>query len=93
MFGTRTLDGFSADPRADEAAMRAATAHYWHPVGTCAIGPDPAAAPSSTPPDGCTAAIFWDVDASIIPVIPRATTNLPVVALAEHVTRLMRDAV
>jgi choline dehydrogenase-like flavoprotein len=30
---------------------------------------------------------LWVIDASIIPAIPRATTNLPVVALAEQLSR------
>ncbi|MER6005375.1 GMC oxidoreductase [Nonomuraea angiospora] len=84
------LDEFSADPRAGEASLRASAAHYWHPVGTCAIGADPA---EGAVVDG-TGRVhgsdnLWVVDASIMPVIPRATTNLPVVALAEHLVRTL----
>ncbi|MEU7748239.1 GMC family oxidoreductase [Nonomuraea sp. NPDC049158] len=80
--------GKPASPR--EAAMRAAAAHYWHPVGTCAIGTDPAAGAVVD----ATGRLYgsdnlWVIDASIIPVIPRATTNLPVVALAEHLVRAL----
>ncbi|MFG1965418.1 GMC oxidoreductase [Nonomuraea sp. NPDC049028] len=97
-------DGLAADPSRDqpaglsggkltgprEAAMRAAAAHYWHPVGTCAIGTDPAAGAVVD----ATGRLYgsdnlWVIDASIIPVIPRATTNLPVVALAEHLVRTL----
>ncbi|WP_433508764.1 GMC family oxidoreductase [Nonomuraea sp. CA-143628] len=97
-------DGHTANPSRDEpsgpsrgkltgpreAAMRAATAHYWHPVGTCAIGTDPAAGAVVD----ATGRLYgsdnlWVIDASIIPVIPRATTNLPVVALAEHLLRIL----
>ncbi|WP_188190450.1 GMC family oxidoreductase [Nonomuraea sp. SYSU D8015] len=86
------LDELSADPQASEAVMRASAAHYWHPVGTCAIGADPA---EGAVVDG-TGRVhgsdnLWVIDASIMPVIPRATTNLPVVALAEHLVRALTD--
>ena len=85
------LDEFSARPRASAAAMRASAAHYWHPVGTCAIGHDPAA---GAVVDGAGRVHgsdnLWVIDASIMPVIPRATTGLPVVALAEHLVRALR---
>ncbi|MFG1678870.1 GMC family oxidoreductase [Nonomuraea sp. NPDC049269] len=85
-FSTTPQDG----PRAGEAAMRAAAAHYWHPVGTCAIGTDPdAGAVVDTSGRLYGADNLWVIDASIIPVIPRATTNLPVVALAEHLVRTL----
>ncbi|MEU4222772.1 GMC family oxidoreductase [Nonomuraea sp. NPDC026600] len=83
-------EGLTAAPRAGEAAMRAAAAHYWHPVGTCAIGTDPdagAVVDASGRLYGTDN--LWVIDASIIPVIPRATTNLPVVALAEHLVRAL----
>lgn len=87
----RPLDEFSANPMLDGTAVRAAASHYWHPVGTCAIGPDPS---TGAVVDG-TGRVhgtenLWVIDASIIPVIPRATTNLPVVALAEHLVRGLR---
>ncbi|MDX3102083.1 GMC family oxidoreductase [Nonomuraea angiospora] len=77
-------------PASREAAMRAAAAHYWHPVGTCALGSDPAA---GAVVDG-TGRVhgsdnLWVIDASIMPVIPRATTDLPVVALAERLVRTL----
>ncbi|WP_283134391.1 GMC family oxidoreductase [Rhizohabitans arisaemae] len=86
----RPLDEFSAGPSTDDAGLRAASAHYWHPVGTCAIGPDPAAgAVVDTTGRVHGSDNLWVVDASVIPVIPRATTNLPVVALAEHLVRVL----
>lgn len=60
-------------------------AHYWHPVGTCAIG--------STPGEGAvtdtSGRVFgtdnlFVMDASVLPNVPRATTNLPVLLVAGH---------
>jgi choline dehydrogenase len=60
--------------------------HYYHPVGTCAMGP-------ATDPDavvdargrihGLTNA--YVADCSIMPVIPRANTNLPAVVVGMRV--------
>jgi choline dehydrogenase-like flavoprotein len=79
------LDELSAEPDPGESMLRTAVAHYWHPVGTCAMGADPddgAVVDASGRLHGCENA--WVIDASTIPVTPRATTNLPVAALAEH---------
>lgn len=60
-------------------------AHYWHPVGTCAIGkaPEEGAVVDS---DGRVFGVdnLRVIDAAAIPVVPRATTNLPVLLLADH---------
>ncbi|WP_433260671.1 GMC family oxidoreductase [Actinosynnema sp. CS-041913] len=71
---------------ADLAAMaRAEVASYQHPVGTCRIGPehDPSAVTDTT---GAVRGIdgLHVVDASTMPDIPRANTNLPTLMLAEH---------
>ncbi|GAA3184943.1 GMC family oxidoreductase [Nonomuraea roseoviolacea] len=86
------LDAFSGSPAADDAALRRVAAHYWHPVGTCAIGADPAAG-AVVDRRGLVhgADNLWVADASVMPVIPRATTNLPVVALAEHLVGELVD--
>jgi choline dehydrogenase len=73
----------------DRAALagwvRNTVSTYHHPVGTCAMGPDPDngavtdARGSVHGFDGLTIA-----DASIMPIIPTATTNLPTIVLAEH---------
>jgi choline dehydrogenase len=58
--------------------VRANVAHYYHPVGTCAMGParDRNAVVDARGQvhglDNCYVA-----DASVMPVIPRANTNLP----------------
>lgn len=71
---------------ADLAAMaRAQTASYQHPVGTCRMGPqsDPSAV---TDTRGAVRGVdgLHVVDASTMPGIPRANTNLPTLMLAER---------
>ena len=82
------------DDRAALAAwIRTGVSTYHHPVGTCAMGPDPALGAVTDSRgsvhgiDGLTIA-----DASIMPTIPTATTNLPTIMVAEHISRLLRDA-
>ncbi|MCX5388954.1 GMC family oxidoreductase [Streptomyces sp. NBC_00094] len=73
-----------------EAELRARLGTYWHPVGTCAMGPegDPAAVV-----DGGGrvhgVANLRVADASVLPTVPAANTQLPVLALAE----LLADAI
>ena len=63
---------------------------YFHPVGTCALGSDPAAGAVVDP--GCrvhgTEGLMV-CDASVMPTIPRANTNLTTVAIAERVAALL----
>lgn len=74
------------------AWLRGAVATFHHPVGTCAMGPDPAegavtdARGSVHGIDGLTIA-----DASIMPTIPTATTNVPTIMVAEHIARWLRE--
>ena len=65
-------------------AVRAGVIHYWHPVGTCAMG-------SVTDADGRVLGIDGLVvaDASVMPVTPRATTNIPTVVVAERIARAL----
>jgi len=83
----------STDNRGALAAwVRAAVSTFHHPVGTCAMGPDPALGAVTDSRgsvhgiDGLTIA-----DASIMPTIPTATTNLPTIMVAEHIARLLRS--
>jgi choline dehydrogenase len=59
---------------------------YWHPVGTCKMGPetDPEAVVDR---DGCVYgfANLFVADASVMPTIPRANTHLPVLAVTERI--------
>ena len=63
-------------------AVLAGVIHYWHPVGTCAMG-------SVTDADGRVQGVDGLVvaDASVMPVTPRATTNIPTVVVAERIAR------
>jgi choline dehydrogenase len=64
---------------------------YFHAVGTCKIGSehDPRAVVG---PDGAVHGLerLYVCDASIIPTIPRANTNLTTIALAERIADLLR---
>lgn len=76
----------------DDAAIAAwidgAVGHYYHPVGTCAMGPasDPLAV---TDAHGRIHGLqnAFVADCSIVPVIPRANTNLPAVVIGERIGR------
>jgi choline dehydrogenase len=64
---------------------------YWHPVGTCAMGPagDPAAVAGA---DGQVHGLsnVYIGDASLMPVIPRANTHLTTVAVAARLAESIR---
>lgn len=68
-----------------EAAIRNRAGTYFHPVGTCQMGPadDPDAVVDAC---GCVHGVYGlsVVDASIMPSIPAANTNLPTIMLAER---------
>ena len=82
----RELEPGSAAPARHDLreAVRAGVIHYWHPVGTCAMG-------SVTDADGHVLGIEGLVvaDASVMPVTPRATTSIPTVAVAERIARAL----
>ncbi|MDF5751646.1 GMC oxidoreductase [Spongiactinospora sp. TRM90649] len=62
----------------------AAVGTYWHPVGTCAMGPGDsrdAVVDGHGKVHGLSG--LWIADASIMPSIPRCNTQLPTLALAE----------
>lgn len=72
--------------------LRESLGTYWHPVGTCAMGPpeDP-----SVVVDGSALVRgtenLWVVDASILPTVPAANTQLPVLAVAEMLADTLRS--
>ena len=96
VIGTVIAPGFNlADTLADEnkldEVIRRNTIGGWHPSGTCRMGPadDPNAVV-----DPNTARVYGVgglsvVDASIMPTVPRANTNIPVIMVAEK----MADAI
>ena len=61
--------------------------HYYHAVGTCKMGPesDPTAVVDAR---GKVHGLdnLYVADASIIPVVPRANTNLPVLVVGERIS-------
>jgi choline dehydrogenase len=67
-------------------SIRAGVIHYWHPVGTCAMG-------SATDPNAVTDTDGWVrgvenlvvADASLMPATVRATTNLPTIVIGERI--------
>jgi choline dehydrogenase len=73
-----------------EAFVRANCLHYCHPVGTCRMGP---ASDRSAVVDSRGRIHGLDnayvADASIMPVIPRANTNLPALVVGERVISSM----
>jgi len=81
----------TGDRRALAAWARTAVSTFHHPVGTCAMGPDPAlgAVCDSRGSVYGTEALTV-ADASIMPTIPSATTNLPTIMVAEHIARWLR---
>ncbi|MDQ7903648.1 FAD-dependent oxidoreductase [Phytohabitans sp. ZYX-F-186] len=79
---------------ADRAALlrhiRANPDNYWHPVGTCKMGPaaDPDAVVGH---DGRVHGVadLFVADCSIMPTVPRATTAMPAVVIGERVARFL----
>jgi choline dehydrogenase len=74
------------DAQALEHAVRSGLKTYFHPVGTCSMGP--ATHPMAVvDPRGAVHGVdhLSVVDASIMPTIPAANTNVPTIMLAERV--------
>lgn len=91
LLGPETAPGTAIrSPENIAAAIGRTFAHAYHPAGTCKMGPagDPMAVV------GADARIHglaggYVADASIMPVVPRANTNLPTAAVAERVAALL----
>ena len=73
-------------------AVRGKVETYHHPVATCRMGPagDPLAVVDARGLVHGVAGLAV-VDASILPVIPSANTNLPTMLLAEKLAPALRD--
>jgi len=78
-----------------EQSIRDTVAHYYHPVGTCRMGGDPAIDVGAV----CDArGRVYGVpsvvvgDASLIPQIPRGNTNLPAVMIGERIAESLLTA-
>ena len=75
------------DRAALERVARTGVGTYHHPVGTCRMGADPqggAVVDASCRTHGIEGLMV--VDASVIPEIPAANTNLPTIMVAERVS-------
>jgi choline dehydrogenase len=70
----------------DSNTLRQSAWHYFHPVGTCKMGPatDSMAVVDSVGKVHGTDNLYV-IDASIMPVVPRGNTNLPIAMLAERI--------
>jgi choline dehydrogenase len=70
----------------DAETIRRHCLHYFHPVGTCKLGPatDPMAVVDA---DGRVHGFqnLYVADASIMPIIPRANTYVPTLVVAERI--------
>ncbi|HXZ71808.1 MAG TPA: GMC oxidoreductase, partial [Streptosporangiaceae bacterium] len=69
-------------------SIRARAGSYHHPVGTCAMGPSPGDGAVVTR-RGAVHGIsgLWVADASVMPAIPAANTNLPTIVIAERIAQ------
>jgi choline dehydrogenase len=76
-----------------EARVRAVVEHYYHPVGTCKMGP---ASDSDTVVDNSGAVHglegVYVADCSIMPVVPRANTNIPAIVVGERIASFLIGA-
>jgi len=95
LLGVEILPGGGVATRADiETFVGANCLHYFHPVGTCRMGPatdQSAVVDSRGKIHGLENA--YVVDASIMPVIPRANTNIPALVVGERLVRqLLKNA-
>ena len=80
----RELDDTAGMVTAED--LRRESLHYFHPVGACKMGPasDPAAVVDPTGRAYGAEGIYV-ADASIMPAVPRANTNLPTLMVAERI--------
>jgi choline dehydrogenase len=69
-------------------SIRARAGSYHHPVGTCAMGPSPGDG-AVVGPRGAVHGIsgLWVADASVMPTIPTANTNLSTIVVAERIAQ------
>jgi choline dehydrogenase len=98
LVGTDPLRGLLGDelvPGSDTdvaAAIRRSYGHYFHPVGTCAFG-SAANADAVCDARGRVHGLERIVvaDCALIPVVPRANTNVPAVVIGERIADLLLE--
>ncbi len=93
LLGDEILPGASITARADLGELlRAYCMHYSHPVGTCRMGP----ARERDSVVGARGKVHgldnaYVADASIIPVIPRANTNMPALVVGLRIAQWLLE--
>jgi choline dehydrogenase len=89
----RTFLGEELNALEPAELVRRRVEHYYHPVGSCKMGPasDPQAV---VDPAGRIHGLenAYVADCSICPVVPRANTNLPAVVIGLRVASLLLEA-
>lgn len=89
----RTFLGDELDAAAPDELVRRRVEHYYHPAGSCKMGPesDPDAV---VDPAGRVHGLenAYVADCAICPVIPRANTNLPAAVIGLWVAELLLEA-
>jgi choline dehydrogenase len=70
-----------------------AVSTFHHPAGTCAMGAAPASG-AVTDSQGSVHGVagLTVADASIMPIVPTGTPNLPIIMVAEHIARWLRSS-
>ena len=76
------------DAASIDAFLGSTVSHYWHPQGSCHMGPDSDPTAVCTP-RGVVRGLenVYVADTSLIPSAPRGFPMLPTIAIAEKVTR------
>ena len=84
--GGRVLSDFVQDRQAIEEFVRAGVFGQWHPSGTCKMGAATDRYAVTSAEDGRVHGVggLRVVDASVMPTIPRANLNIPVIMVAER---------
>ena len=71
-----------------DQSIRDTVAHYYHPVGTCAMGASPmAVCDADGRVHGVPSVVVADV--CLMPQVPRGNTNLPAVMMGERIARTL----
>jgi len=71
-----------------DQSIRDTVAHYYHPVGTCAMGAGPmAVCDADGRVHGVPSVVVADV--CLMPQVPRGNTNLPAVMMGERIARTL----
>ena len=84
MLGGADFTGIMADDSQLDAFVRRGVFGVWHPVGTCRMGQDPLAV---VDPAGRVIGSenLFVADASVMPRLPTANTNIPTIMIAEKI--------